>query len=250
MNIGDIIGTNLIIEKDIEKTKIKHHGTYWKVKCTLCGNIRSVRSDNLTQKCRSCAAKNKPLYSSVKDNLINKTFGYWKVLDKAKRSNYWICECQNCGTIKEVFRGGLTSGQSKSCGCINSWGEVQISYWLNKYNINYQKEVCFLDLKTDKNRCPRFDFVLYQNKQIFCIIEYDGRQHYSFNENWKMSEEDFKRLQYIDELKNEYCKNKNIPLYRFNKNTDLEQEIKKIYCNICVNKEVGEYLERSEINGL
>ena len=44
-----------------------------------------------------------------------------------------------------------------------------------------------------------------------------------------MTQENFERLQYIDNLKDKYCNDKNILLYRFNKENLLEQEIKKIY---------------------
>lgn len=224
-NKGDIISTNEIIEKDIKLTNEKHR-TYWKCKCLNCGTIRSVRVDNLHQQCSYCANKNKK--HKIYKDLTNKKFGLWTVIKKAKQPNYWTCKCE-CGTIKDVFRGNLTQGNSKSCGCVSSWGEKQIIYWLNYYNINYKKEVCFTDLKTNKNGNPRFDFVLYKDNQIFCIIEYDGRQHKYYKQNWKMKIDDFKRLQYIDELKNTYCINHNIPLYRFNNENILQDEIYNIY---------------------
>lgn len=232
--IGEVIGTNTIIAKDKEKTqKNNKHQTYWIVKCSICGKERSVRSDNLKQKCRSCAAKQREnnLNIIITDNLIGNQFGYWKVISKAKKGNYWTCLCTNCGTIKDVFRGNLTQGMSKSCGCISSWGEHQIIYWLNYYNIEYKKEYVFEDLKTDKNRKPRFDFAIFKDNKLLYLIEYDGRQHYSYNKNWNMKEEDFKRLQYIDNLKTEYCKKNKIPLYRFNNSSNLKEEIKKLVLN-------------------
>lgn len=81
---------------------------------------------------------------------------------------------------------------------------------------------------TDKNHHPRFDFGIFKNNKLFCLIEYDGRQHYSFDKNWNMTEQDYKRLQYIDNLKNQYCINNNILLFRFNEQTILEKEIKNI----------------------
>ena len=227
---GDTVGNNIIIEKDIELTKEKHRG-YWKCKCIGCGKIRSVRVDNLKAKCRYCATKDRPIGYRVQDNFIGQHFGLWTVNGKSPKKNYWTCKCQ-CGTIKDVFRGNLTQGNSKSCGCVSSWGEKQIVYWLNFYNIQYKKEVSFKDFQTDKGGYPRFDFILYKNNEIFCIIEYDGRQHKSYDKNWKMTENDFKRLQYIDNLKNEYCKIHNISLFRFNPKSNLEKELKQISINI------------------
>ena len=36
---------------------------------------------------------------------------------KAKSSYYYCCQCE-CGKIKDILRGSLTSGDSKSCGCL------------------------------------------------------------------------------------------------------------------------------------
>jgi len=47
------------------------------------------------------------------------TFNHWTVLKQAetrKMNEYYACECV-CGTKREVFRGSLIGGRSKSCGC-------------------------------------------------------------------------------------------------------------------------------------
>jgi hypothetical protein len=231
--IGEKIGTNIIIAKDEEKTKKYKHGCYWIVKCSICGKERSCRSDNLKRKCRSCAAKQRTDNDNITiiDNLVGKQFGYWQVISKAQKNNYWTCMCMNCGTIKDVFRGNLTQGLSKSCGCVSSWGEAQIIYWLKFFKIEYKKEYIFKDLKTNKDGFPRFDFAIFKDNKLLYLIEYDGKQHYSYDKNWNMKEEDYKRLQYIDNLKTEYCKKNKIPLYRFNNFCNLEEEIKELALN-------------------
>jgi hypothetical protein len=223
---GDIVGNNKIIKKDIEQTKLKHRG-YWICECIQCGNIRSLRTDclNRNSSCKQCSKIGK----NIQDDITGHTFGFWKVLSKANKSNYWTCKCLNCGTIKDVFRGNLTSGNTKSCGCISSWGETQIIYWLNFFNINYKKEYTFKNLKTAKNGIPRFDFAIFDNhNEIFCLIEYDGRQHNHYDKNWKMTYEDYLYLCEIDNLKNQYCIDNNIKLFRFNENTNLEFKIQQI----------------------
>lgn len=229
MKINDIIGNNLILEKDKEKSKEKHH-TYYKVQCILCGNIRSIRGDNIYQSCASCAAKNRKNPNIVKD-LTGQNFGYWTVLNKANKPNYWHCKCK-CGTEKDVFRGSLTQGTSKSCGCNSSWGETKIIKILQDNNIKYKKEYTFKDLKTEKDGFPRFDFALFDEKDnIICLIEYNGRQHYYYDNNWKMSYIDFQRLQKIDLLKEEYCQKHNLLLYKLNETSDLESLILSIISN-------------------
>ena len=47
-------------------------------------------------------------------------------------------------------------------------------------------------LKTDKNGTPRFDFAIMDtHNNVYCLIEYDGRQHFHYDKNWKMSKKDY-----------------------------------------------------------
>lgn len=229
-SIGEIINNNQLIEIDTEKTKQYKHGYYWKVKCLLCGSIRSIRSDSLNDNCRSCAAKNRKNNDviSIRDDLTNKEFGNWIVLYKVNKPNYWHCRCKKCGTERDVFRGNLTQGLSKGCGCEKSWGEKQLIFLLDKNKINYKREYSFLNLKTDKNGSPRFDFAIFNNNQLYCLIEYNGRQHYEYDKNWKMTKKDFQRLQYIDKLKKDYCIKNHIKLYCLSNQGDLEEFIQNM----------------------
>lgn len=53
-------------------------------------------------------------------SIIGKRYGRLVVLSldhKTKRGNtYWLCQC-DCGNKVVVYRGGLTSGDTTSCGC-------------------------------------------------------------------------------------------------------------------------------------
>jgi len=220
-NIGDIITTNKIIGIDEEKSNNKHK--YYIVECLICHNIRSIRSDSLKCKCRKCADKNRKQYPLPKD-ITGQYFGNWLVLEKTpKKHNYYNCLCTKCGTIRDVFRGSLTSGTSKGCGCTKSWGEEQIKYFLEQNNFQFKREISFDDLISDKNRKLHFDFGVYIDNKLFCLIEFDGRQHYAYDENWNCSYEDFQRLQYIDRIKNEYVQQKNIKLLRIKENECVEE---------------------------
>ena len=222
---GQVYSANKVIERDLTKER-----QYWITECLYCGKRRSVRSDNMHQPCKSCAAKLRP--HTIHDDLTGREFGYWKVLGKfSSEYNMWRCECQNCGTIKDVFRGSLMNGDSKSCGCIRSWGEHQISYLLREYDIEFDKEYSFKDLWTDKGAHPRFDFCIYKDASrtsIACLIEFQGKQHFKYDKNWHQTEETFKRMQYTDQLKKEYCEEKGYKLYIFDKDTDLETQIQQI----------------------
>lgn len=61
----------------------------------------------------------------VKIDLTGQQFGRWIVLEKSEekrgsnRATFWKCQCScNEKTIKYVSTNSLTSGKSKSCGCL------------------------------------------------------------------------------------------------------------------------------------
>lgn len=90
----------------------------WKCQCD-CGNICYVSKGHLkANNIKSCGC----LKQELKQDLINKTFGKLKVLNKdiikQGRKTYWNCLC-SCGIIKSIRGDGLINGMVKSCGCYN-----------------------------------------------------------------------------------------------------------------------------------
>lgn len=54
------------------------------------------------------------------EDISGKTFGSWKVVAKSHSTRGGIvykCIC-GCGTERLIFKGNLTSGKTKSCGCL------------------------------------------------------------------------------------------------------------------------------------
>lgn len=70
-----------------------------------------------------------------------------------------------------------------SCGCISSKGQEILTKLLNKYNINFQSEYVFNNLVGKNNKKLRFDFAIFNNNKLYCLIEFDGYQHYHYNNN-------------------------------------------------------------------
>lgn len=101
---------------------------------------------------------------------------------------------------------------SDTCGCplcFESKGEKTIKIFLEKNSINFITQKQFEDCK---NINPlKFDFYL---PEYNLLIEYDGELHYTpFKEN-ERGYKKLKQIQLHDQIKNEYCKNNNIPLLR------------------------------------
>lgn len=198
--IGETFG-----ELTIQNVIKKNNRSYCICKCS-CGNITEVVFSNLRiRNTTSCG--NRKIHPRVKkENLIGQRFNKLLVLkDTGKKSNshtIWQCQC-DCGNIIEVRGDYLKSGHTFSCGCIMSKGEEKIIKILTKNNIHFITQKTFDDLIYPSGYPARFDFYV-ANKYL---IEYDGIQHFEegnfLNNNKK-----------YDIIKNNYCKNKKIPLIR------------------------------------
>ena len=139
-------------------------------------------------------------------------------------------ECLNEYEILEKYINIDTkiSFKHKPCGCIfklepdkflnrynkkycpicyykKSHGEILIHKFLEQNNYEYQKEFSFPDLKN-----LRFDFYLPDKNIIF---EYDGEQHF-YPIEFFGGEEVLKFTQERDQLKNKYCIENQIQLFR------------------------------------
>lgn len=96
----------------------------WLCRCS-CGKEKTVLGGNLTSgDTRSCGCLHAAQMRETRSvDLTGKMFGSWKVVSRCQRStkpgdDRWLCECTcESGTRKEISRGNLTSGRTKSCGC-------------------------------------------------------------------------------------------------------------------------------------
>lgn len=92
--------------------------------------------------------------------------------------------------------------------------ELKVEKILQQNNIFFKREVSFDDLNGCNNTPLRFDFVIYKNNNIFCIIETDGEQHFKFVKHFHKNIFGFKKSLEWDRRKNKYCLVHNIPLIR------------------------------------
>lgn len=229
---GKPIGThNLILVKELESIiKPTYKERRVRCLCPICGESfdtdlrRVVRKDTATKKavskCPECSAEenNKRIAEIGKNSvvdLVGKHFGKLIVLfDSGKRQSksvVWHCKC-DCGNELDVNQVDLQRGHTKSCGCVKSYGERIVQEILQKLNLNYKKERTFNDCINPKtNQKLRFDFYL---PDYNTCIEYDGEQHFKYSNTGWNSKENFERVQYRDNVKNQYCEEHNIKLVR------------------------------------
>lgn len=191
----------------------------WVCQCD-CGKIKTVLGTHLrTGKIVSCGCYSQEQASKAfLRDLTGQKFGKLTALERIpgnrNHSVYWKCQC-DCGSIVEVASSALTSGHTKSCGCLLSQGEELISVMLQNYNIPFCKAYYFSDCYLLPSHPLKFDFgILNKNGILQYLIEYDGNQHfYSSNCGWN-NQIHLQELHQRDIIKNNYCFSHHIPLIR------------------------------------
>jgi len=113
---------------------------------------------------------------------------------------------------------------AKGCPVCNTYSksEKYINDILSKRRIQFTSQKTFEDFKNPlTNRPFRFDFYL---NEINTVIEYDGKHHFESIPYWG-GDEYLKIIKRVDVLKNEYCLNNSIPIFRINYKQNLKKEL-------------------------
>lgn len=224
---GQICGCWKVIERDFNPSS-KSHETFWKSECQNCGSIASVRKGDLDKnpkscnKCKGKIIQQKALERGCSIYIVNKgdIFGYLEVISEpfyptsSPANRYVKCLCHNCNNIKDIrvdHLFGAYHSKTISCGCSKiSSGELKIKQILDNLNIKYQQQYKIANF----SNFSLFDFAIFDNNnELFCLIEYDGEQHF-YPVDYFGGESQFKIQQERDKRKNEYCKENHILLIR------------------------------------
>lgn len=243
---GQVCGVWEVIERDWNPAS-KSHETFWKAKCSRCGNISSVRKTDLDKKPRSCNNCKGDIIADTRyengDDVYRVTvgmeFGLLTVLSrpfvpkgKVGKSYCWCrCDCGNEILVrKDHLFGAHRKSRTISCGCASaSSGEIKIQKLLDKMGIKYIPQY---RIKEFSQYAP-FDIAIIKDDKVIGLIEYDGEQHFMPVEFFG-GEEKFIAQQEIDERKNKYCEQNNIPLVRI-PYTDYNS-ITEEYLNSCISR--------------
>lgn len=221
---GDYLGPNRNILL-VKRIKPKHGGKGYLCEfvCPFCGKHFVSDLYNINRGATtSCGCYQKQFAQFQKKDLTGQRFGHLIVIrDSGKRVTtkkgeklnvIWECTC-DCGEKTYTSGTHLVSGHTTSCGkCCISQGEDKIKNILKKLGINFEQQKRFTDCK-DQNSLP-FDFYL---PDYNCCIEYDGEQHFHIPTNRKstfFTKGKINQIQKHDQIKNEYCLQKNIRLIR------------------------------------
>lgn len=212
-----------------------------KARCQCeCGNLVIVdRADVVyghTQSC-GCLQKERASENNMKDwTGVISDYGV-KFLKQDHMNNkgqwLWICQCGICDTEFVALPAKVNNGHITSCGCaVQSSGERYIASVLDEMQLEHTEQYIFADCKY-KNQL-KFDFAIFNHNKLFFLIEYDGKQHFEPIE-WFGGIKGFQESQTRDEIKNQYCKNHNIPLLRLPytfSNDEIKQQIYEYHLSL------------------
>ena len=235
--IGNTYGYLTVIERG---PNTKEGRAQWICQCK-CGNQVTVLGKHLrsgnTKSC-GCYQRERATQSNLERgrDLTGKRFGKLVVLKEdgyvtgtnGKRRRLWLCQC-DCGNQCRVQHQYLTYGDTSSCGCINSKGNMTIHRLLTLKGIKFETEYVFNDLYGDGGRQLRFDFaILNDDNTLNCLIEYQGDIHYDIHLRGWNTPEEFEKRQRYDERKLKYCQDNNIVLYYITYKDDIEEKLEEI----------------------
>ena len=204
----------------------------WQCVCS-CGTYKTVVGSTLRNgTSKSCGCKRTENSRENNGKFVNEVgnrYGKLTVISKdedlsrQKHRAMWICLC-DCGNYKTVSSKCLRDGKTKSCGCLLSMGEETIHSILTRNNINFQPQY---GVSIDQ-KWYRFDFAIFTNNILSCLIEYHGAQHYDTEHlHWgKPTEINQQR----DGIKRQWAKENNIQLYEipYWEFDNIEQILEKI----------------------
>lgn len=234
---GNIYGYLTVIERVHNSPEGK---AMWLCKCK-CGNKVIVSGKNLRSgNTKSCGCYQKEMATTSNlirgKDLTGRRFGKLTVIKEdgfikkkdGRRARLWLCQC-DCGNTCSIQHQYLTGGDTSSCGCLNSKGNMIISNILTLKRVNYSREYSFKDLLSDKDYPLRFDFAILNNDNtVKCLIEYQGDIHYKTRDDGWNTQESFELRKKYDNRKLDYCNNNNIKIYYISYFDNIEEKMEEI----------------------
>ena len=181
-----------------------------------CGNkfkrsyANFIKGSNICVECSKEKMRNKFqfTYNEVKNQIELNGCTLLSTSYKNTKSKLLImCKCGN------KFKRTLTDfkvSRHQCSECSDSKPATAIKEYLSKNNVCYNKEQDYEGLIGLNGGNLRYDYALLDNGLTRVIIEYDGEFH--FHQFYK--EQKFDLIKTHDNIKNNFCKNKNIPLIR------------------------------------
>jgi len=151
------------------------------------------------------------LYGYFSDDLdFETTYEYINI--PASIGKFWVRHnCIKCNYYQwETTYQNFFYQNARCPVCCLSKAEIEIRNYLILNNIDFKTQFEFKDLLSRRGNPLKFDFAIFNNGELFYLIEYDGEFHYLDI----VGKNNLEEQKYRDNLKNSYCKRNNILLIR------------------------------------
>lgn len=230
-------GYILIGKYENSKTKIM-------VKHLECGFKYDVKPENFMsgRRCPHCYQKNRKgkKINRIPKNFYNNTKGKYIIVSEflSMREEIYL-KCLKCDivfktlprhfdneSVKDVY------GKCPNCVRRFSNGENKVYNIIRRLGYSIVPEYKFSDCVDVKPL--RFDFALFDSdNKLVCLIEYQGKQHYEYNDFFFEDRQHYERVINRDDIKRKYCKdNKHIlievPYWEKEIKSFLKKEFEKV----------------------
>lgn len=210
----------LVAKYRVQPTKNTTTHTFWLCECD-CGNKVVADRVNLARKhTKSCGCLCKEIVQSQSSHYMGEIVNGFTFIEKdltrqsANGAYYWKVKCPYCGKEYSADPNMIKNSSIQSCGCLSiSKGEKMIQTVLDTNHLDYKTQFVFKNLFSSRGGHLKFDFALYRDSKLLCLIEYDGEQHFIPKERFG-GENDYEILHQNDQCKNQYCREHNISLIR------------------------------------
>lgn len=166
--------------------------------------------------CRKSRPKDQQYWLGKAAEIHGDMYDYSLVKYTGSKQNVTII-CRIHGPFEQKSEVHLTG-----CGCPtcnHSQGELAVAKYLAAIGEHYEQQKKFDDCR-NIHKLP-FDFFL---PKYNALIEFDGKQHYKIMDFFG-GEEGFRKIQFNDNIKNEFAARTNRPLLRIRYNENIETAI-------------------------
>ena len=144
--------------------------------------------------------------------VLGQKYGKLTPIKYDENKQQYLCKC-DCGNTTYIIGYNLNNGNTQSCGCLKSKGELKIITLLSELGVNFKTQYRFNDCRfPNTNRLAYFDFAIFNDdNDLIMVIEYDGTQH---DYGWGGQENSLDIIKKRDSFKEQYCLSNNIRLIR------------------------------------
>ena len=210
---------------DYSLVDYKNNNTKIKIICKEHGVFEQLPKSHIRNigcwKCKNNYPKDISSFIDIANIIHNNRYNYSKSVYKNALYKIEII-CNKHGSFFQSPNKHITLKQG--CPkCKRSKGVDKICSILDNFNIKYENEKSIIGCVSKNNKLLHFDILINNN----IVIEYDGEQHFIPIEKWG-GEKNLKNIKERDLIKDNFCKENNIKIFRISYKENIEERMEYI----------------------